>query len=413
MGDKLHVIIVGGGYAGANVAAGIGDDARVTLISDQNFLLSTPMLAEVAAGFLDPRHIVTPLRAMCTDAEIVQGTVSEIDVENTSVKVQGPLGVGERSISGDVLVLAPGSVTADFGVPGVLEHALPFKTVTHALAIRNRVLAAMEGTAVSENPCLTRAVVVGAGYSGAELAASLADLMHEAAETFFESAPRPEVTLVDAVDRVAPTLPERSSKVAEKQLRERRVQIRLNATVTSVDRSGVTFSDGTRIDASTVVWAAGVKPNPIVANLGLATEKGRLVTDGRMRVTDNVFALGDVAAVPDGSGAVSPPTAQFALRQARYLGENLTRIVRGEAVPRFKYKTLGQLVSLGHHNAVGRVLGLPVAGLPGWVLWRTYYLLQVPTLYRKMRIAMDWTLDVVFPPDIAWIPTSTDTPDPE
>lgn len=410
MDDKLHVVIVGGGYAGANVAAGIGDDARVTLISDQNFLLSTPMLAEVAAGFLDPRHIVTPLRDMCTHADIVQGTVSAIDIQRVAVTVKGPLGTGESTITGDVLVLAPGSVTADFGVPGVFEHAFPFKTVTHALDIRNHVLAALEGTALSDDARLTKAVVVGAGYSGAELAAALSDLMHEAAETFFESAPRPEVTLVDAVDRVAPTLPARSSKVAEKQLRERRVSIRLNATVTSVDRAGVEFSDGTRIDASTVIWAAGVKPNPIVESLGLATEKGRLVTDGRMRVTDNVFALGDVAAVPDGSGEVSPPTAQFALRQARYLGENLTRIVRGESVPRFKYKTLGQLVSLGHHNAVGRVLGLPVAGLPGWVLWRSYYLLQVPSLYRKMRIALDWTLDVVFPPDIAWIPSSSDKP---
>ena len=408
MGDKLHVVVVGGGYAGANVAAGIGDDADVTLISDQNFLLSTPMLAEVAAGFLDPRHIVTPLRSMCSRAEIVQGTVSEIDIGKKAVTVRGPLGAGERTINWDVLVLAPGSVTADFGVSGVGEYALPFKTVTHALAIRNHVLAALEGTAVSDDPRLTKVVVVGAGYSGAELAAALADLMHEAAETFFDSALRPEVTLVDAVDRVAPTLNNRQSKVAEKQLRERRVEIRLNSKVAAVDSRGVEFSDGSRIDAATVVWAAGVKPNPLVAELGLATEKGRLVTDGRMRVTDCVFALGDVAAVPDGSGDTSPPTAQFAIRQARYLGEHLTRIVAGETVPRFKYKTLGQLVSLGHHNAVGRVMGLPVAGLPGWVLWRSYYLLQVPSLYRKMRIALDWTLDIIFPPDIAWIPTSND-----
>lgn len=408
MDDKLHVVVVGGGYAGANVAAGIGDDADVTLISDQNFLLSTPMLAEVAAGFLDPRHIVTPLRDMCSRAEIVQGTVSQIDIKEKALTVRGPLGAGERTIDWDVLVLAPGSVTADFGVSGVGEHALPFKTVTHALAIRNHVLAALEGTAVSDDPRLTKVVVVGAGYSGAELAAALADLMHEAAETFFDSALRPEVTLVDAVSRVAPTLSERQSKVAEKQLRERRVEIRLNSKVASVDSAGVEFDDGSRIDAATVVWAAGVKPNPLVADLGLATEKGRLVTDGRMRVTDSVFALGDVAAVPDGSGEISPPTAQFAVRQARYLGENLTRIVAGETVPRFKYKALGQLVSLGHHNAVGRVLGLPVAGLPGWVLWRSYYLLQVPSLYRKMRIALDWTLDIIFPPDIAWIPTSND-----
>jgi NADH dehydrogenase len=407
MGDEPRVLILGGGYAGATLARRLADAVDVTLISDDNFLLSTPMLAEVAAGYLDPRHIVTPLRDMCPHANVIQGTVYAVDVESASVTVEGPLGAARRTFEGDVLVMALGAVPADFGVEGVAEHALDFKTIGDALAIRNRVLAALEGTAVSDDPRLTRTVVVGAGYSGAELAAALSDFVHEAAATYFGSSVVPQVTLVDAVDRVTPALSARLSAAAAAQLAERRVEMRLGTKVASVDAEGVAFEDGSRIDAATVVWAAGVRPNPLAGTLGLPTERGRLVTDGRMQVSEKVFALGDVAAVPDGSGAVSPPTAQFAVRQGRYLGDSLPKMLAGETVPRFRYRTLGELVSLGHHNAVGRIARVPVSGLPAWFLWRTYYLAQVPSLFRRARIAFDWTLDVIFPPDIAWIPASS------
>jgi NADH dehydrogenase len=407
MSDKTHVLVVGGGYGGATLARRLGDAVEVTLISDDNFLLSTPMLAEVAAGYLDPRHIVTPLRDLCPHATVIQGRVDSVDVDSVAVTVEGPLGAGRRTFTGDVLVMALGAVPADFGIEGVAEHALDFKTIGDALAIRNRVLAALEGSAVSDDPRLTRTVVVGAGYSGAELAAALSDFVHEAAETYFGSSVVPEVILVDAVERVTPALSERLSAAAAAQLSERRVQMRLGTKVASVDAGGLTFEGGERIDAATIVWAAGVKPNPLIETLGLPTERGRLVTDGRMRASETVFALGDVAAVPDGSGAVSPPTAQFAVRQGRYLGDNLPKILAGETVARFRYNTLGELVSLGHHNAVGRILRVPVSGLPAWFMWRTYYLLQVPSLFRRARIAFDWTLDVVFPPDIAWIPASS------
>lgn len=407
MSEKTRVLIVGGGYGGATLAHRLGDSLDVTLISDDNFLLSTPMLAEVAAGYLDPRHIVTPLRELAPHATIIQGRVEAVDPDEVSVTIDAPLGAGKRTITGDVLVMAIGSVPADFGIDGVAEHALDFKTIGDALAIRNRVLAALEGNSVSEDPRLTRTVVVGAGYSGAELAAALSDFVHEAAETYFGDTVKPEVILVDAVDRVTPALSERLSEAAAEQLRERKVELKLGVKVASVDSEGVLFEGGDRIEAATVIWAAGVKPNPLIETLGLPMERGRLVTDGRMRASERVFALGDVGAVPDGSGNTSPPTAQFAVRQARYLGDNLPRILAGETVPRFRYSTLGELVSLGHHNAVGRILKVPVSGLPAWFLWRSYYLLQVPSLFRKARIAVDWTLDVVFPPDIAWIPSSS------
>ncbi len=406
-----RVIVLGGGYAGANVARHLGRSAEVTVVSDDNFLLSTPMLAEVAAGYLDPRHIVTPIRQLCPHAEVVQGTVTDIDHRSGSVTVHPPMGIPDVTLEGDALVVALGSVPADFGVRGVPEFALGFKTINDALRIRNRALALLEASAVCDDDNLTRIAVIGAGYSGAELAAAVSDFVRDAAARFFPAAPPPQVTLIDAVDRVTPTLSERLSEAAARQLRERHVDLMLGRKVAQIDGRGVELEDGERVDAGTVVWAAGVRPNPMIEQIGLPTERGRLVVDGRMRASERVFGLGDAAAVPNGSGAMSPPTAQFAVRQAKYLGANLPAILDGDEVARFRYSTRGELVSLGHQNAVGRVLGIPVSGLPAWFLWRSYYLLQVPSMFRKARIALDWTLDLVFPPDVAWLPSSDLGPD--
>lgn len=411
MADRNRVVVLGGGYSGVNVARRLGTSADVTVVSDDNFLLSTPMLAEVAAGYLDPRHIVTPIRQICPHARVVQGTVTEIDAGSGSVRVHPPMGLGDVTLTGDALVVALGSVPADFGVPGVGTYSLDFKTINDALRIRNRVLALLEASAVSDDENLTRIAVIGAGYSGAELAAALSDFVVQAARRFFPAAPPPQVTLIDAVDRVTPALSEKLSEAAAKQLQERRVELRLGVKVAEIDAGGVRLENGDRIDAGTVVWAAGVRPNPLIGELGLPTERGRLVVDGRMRASEKVFGLGDAASVPDGSGNTSPPTAQFAVRQAKYLGEHLVALLDGGVVPAFRYSTMGELVSLGHQNAVGRVMGIPVSGLPAWFLWRSYYLLQVPSLFRKARIAVDWTLDLMFPPDVAWLPSSDLGPD--
>ena len=411
MGDRERVIIVGGGYAGANTARHLGDDVAVTIVSEDNFLLSTPMLAEVAAGYLDPRHIVTPIRQMAPRARSVQGTVVSIDAEHVSVVVRPPMGMADITLEADRLVIALGAVPADFGVPGVRENSLDFKTIEHALRIRNRILALLEASIIEPNESFTSIAVVGAGYSGAELAAALSDFAHDAARRFYPDAPPVRVTLIDAVDRVTPALTERLSAAAARQLEERAVRLALGKKVAEVDERGVVLEDGTRVKASTVIWAAGVKPNPLIAETGLPVERGRLIVDGTMRASERVFGLGDAAAVPLGQGEISPPTAQFAVRQAKYLGDNLADIIAGGTVDPFEYSAQGELVSLGHHNAVGRIFNVPVSGLPAWFLWRSYYLLQVPSLFRRFRIAMDWTLDLVFPPDVARIPSSDLGPD--
>ena len=404
--ESRRVVILGGGFAGAGVAQRLGDAARVTLISNENFLLFTPMLVEVAAGDVDPRHIVAPLRQLAPHAQFVQGEVVRIDPSSRSVEVRPVFGTGPIVVEGDVLVIALGSVSNTYGVPGVEENALSFKSIGDALRIRNRLLALLEAASHDPQPVYTRVAVIGAGYSGAELAAAVGDFLHDAAGRFYPEAPAPEVILVDAVDRVAPALPRSVSQSAERALRARGVRLELGSAVSAVTKNGVELASGRRVEAATVVWAAGVRPHPLVGTLGLPVERGRLIVDRHLRASAGLYAVGDAAYSHAGQG-FSPPTAQFAIRQGRYLGSQLPALLRNDRdVPGFSYSTKGELVSLGHRNAVGKVLGLPVSGLFGWFLWRSYYLLQLPTFLRKARVALDWTLDMFFPPDIAWLPTS-------
>lgn len=410
---RPRVLVLGGGYAGVAVAKALGRRADVIVVSDDNFLLFTPMLAEVAAGDLDPRHVVSPIRQLVPGARLIVGRIEDIDLGTRTVEIRPRLREGTVRYRADALVLALGGVQQTFGIPGVEEHALPFKTIGDALRIRNRMVACLEAAAESRDRRLTSVAVVGAGYSGLEIATGLADMLDDAVARFYRSAPPPSVTMIDAVDRVGPMLPAELSREAERAIRRRGVVPLLGTPVQKVHERGVTLEDGREIEAGTVIWSAGVRPNPLVGTLGLETGKdGRVIVDGNLRAAPGVFALGDLAAVPDGEGGVSPPTAQFALRQGAYLGRHLPKLLKGRRVEPFRYRTLGELVSLGHRNAVGLVFGRPVTGLPAWILWRTYYLWRLPTLLRKARVALDWTLDVVFPPDIAGLPSSDLGPDP-
>jgi NADH dehydrogenase len=337
----------------------------------------------------------------------VIGTAVEVSPADRSVRVRSPLGGAERTYTADALVVATGSRSATFGVPGVVEHALPFRQIGDALRIRRRLVSLLEESTERPDPALTRVVVVGAGYSGAELSAALADFLERSRRHYYRTAPPPRVTLVDAVDRVVPMLPAAASVKAAAALRERGVHLVLGRKVAAVRAGALDLDDGTTLQAASIIWAGGVEALPLP---GLDQERGRrgaLTVDGHMRVTDGVFALGDAALVPDGHGGVCPPTAQHALRQGAHLGRILPDLLDGRIAPRFRYRTLGELVSLGHRNAIGRVLGITVSGFVAWFLWRSYYLLRLPTLVRKARVAFDWTLDLIFPPDIA-DPASSD-----
>jgi NADH dehydrogenase len=399
----MKVLIAGSGFSGSMVARGLArkSGVEVIIVNADNFLLFTPMLAEAAVGDVDPRHIIAPIRQLAPGAELVQGIIESIDAERRMVVVNRLFGEVTESISADVLVLALGSVSNTYGVVGADQHALPFKTIVDALRIRNRILAKMEAEGS------VSVAVVGAGFSGAELTAALADFLREVHQRFYRAGAPPRVTLVDAVDRVTPALTSSLSRSAARALAKRDVRLVLGSAVTAVSTEGVQLQSGEFVEAGTVIWAAGIKPHPLLARTGLETNGDKIPVDRHFRsAREGVYAVGDAALSPTGDGGFSPPTAQFALRQGRYLGGNLDVIQTGGTVEPFSYQTKGELVSLGHRNAVGRVLGIPVSGLIGWFLWRSYYLLQLPTTLRKARVAADWTLDLFFPPDIAWLPSS-------
>ncbi|MDH3472029.1 MAG: NAD(P)/FAD-dependent oxidoreductase, partial [Acidimicrobiia bacterium] len=374
-----RVIIIGGGFAGAEAARRLGNKLDVTLVSDDNYLLFTPMLAEVAAGDIEPRHIIAPLRQLCPKARVVVGEVTVIDLDNLKVTVRLELGRDPIELAADAIVLASGGVPSTHGVAGVAEHGLTFKNMLDALRIRRRVPALLEAAATTGDARLLEVAVIGAGYSGVELAAGLMDFMVEARRRFYPEAPRPKVTLLDFGDRVAPMLPKRMSAKAAEALKERQVDVRLGAKVVEVVAEGVLLDDGSRFEAGTTIWTAGVRGAELGSSVPGDKKHDRVLVDENLRTgTPGVYAMGDAAVVPDGRGGICPPTAQHALRQGKYFAEHLPDLMAGKKVKRFMYQTRGQLVSVGHRNAVGSVLGIPVSGFIGWFMWRSYYLLRLP-----------------------------------
>jgi len=328
------------------------------------------------------------------------------------VTVSSPIDRAITRWRGDALVLAAGSTTATYGIPGVQEHAILFKSIHDALAIRTRLIRLLEAATERPDPDLTSVAIVGAGYSGVELAASLADFLERAHRRYYWRAPRPRVTLIDAVDRIVPALPERASRAAVAALERRGVSTRLGSPVGEIGAGEVRFADGPPVAAATIVWSAGVAGTDLAGNPGAQPGRAnRFVVDDHLRLADGVWALGDQAVVPDGHGGVCPPTAQHAIRQGAWLGRHLPDMLDGLETPGFAYRTIGELVSLGHRNAVGKVLGVTVTGRIAWFLWRSYYLLRLPTVSRRVRVALDWTIDLLFPPDVADPATAPPGPD--
>ncbi len=395
-------LIVGGGFAGSTVARLLGERGA-TIVSPENFMLFTPMLPEAASGTLEPRHAVVPLRVMCRHAELVLGRATAIDFERQRVQVEaleGPLDIHYRE-----LVIALGSISRALPVPGLAEHAMGFKDLADAIALRNHVLRRLEAADAAPNETQREReltfVFVGAGYAGVEALAELSDLVRDALRYYpgLGDAPQRWV-LVDAAPKILPEIPTRLGEYAAKQLAGRGVEIHVGTTLESVDAGAAHLSNGDRIPTHTVVWTAGVKAHPVLAELGLPLDdRGRVRTDATLRVEglDHVWALGDCARVPNqASSEPDPPTSQHALRQARRLAKNL----RGDPQP-YRYRMLGQVATLGRYKGIADVLGLRITGFPGWFVTRTYHLYQLPLFSRKLRVVVDWTTSLFFRRDIA------------
>jgi NADH:ubiquinone reductase (H+-translocating) len=396
-------LIIGGGFAGSYVARLLGPRGA-TIVSQENFMLYTPLLAEAASGTIEPRHAVVPLRQMCRHAELLLGRATILDEARRAVTVEtesGTLDVGYEQ-----LVVAVGSVPRTFPVPGLAEHGRGFKDLADAIALRNHVLRELEAAdaALDEAEAARRLsfLFVGAGYAGVEAMAELADLVHDAMRYYPRLRAVPQRwAIADVAPKILPEIPTRLGDYAARELARRGYELHVGATLESYDGREAVLSNGTRMPTDTLVWTAGVKAHPLLETFGLPLdEHGRVRVDELLRVEarERLWSLGDCAAVPNARtpGAFDPPTCQHALRQARRLAKNLV----GEPRP-YAYRMLGQVATLGRYKGIADVLGIRLRGFPGWFVTRTYHLYQLPLLTRKLRVVADWTTSLFFRRDVA------------
>jgi NADH dehydrogenase len=410
-----RILIVGGGYIGMYAARRLerrldASAHQLLLVNPENFMLYQPFLPEVASGLIDPRAVVVPLRRVLRRTELVVGEVEGIDLDarRASVRLAGG---DPRELVWDVLILGAGSWSRTLAIPGLAEHGVGFKDLAEAIWLRNRVLSQLDRAAELSDEEAKRAaltfVFVGAGFAGIEAMGELEDLARTATATIptLERADQ-RWMMVEAAPRILPELEPDLAAYAEERLRERDIEIRTTTRLERIEDGVVQLSDGDALGAETLVWTAGVRPSPLAADSGFPVdERGRVRVDPALRVVgvDGAWAAGDVAAVPDehSSQGTSPPTAQHALRQARVLADNVVASLNGGRLRRFRYQNKGMLCSLGHYRGVANPLGIRVKGFPAWFLHRTYHLLYMPSFARKARIALDWTIALLFPRDLA------------
>jgi NADH dehydrogenase len=411
--NAKQILIVGGGFIGMYTARRLerlvraGD--RITLVNPENFMQYQPFLPEVASGTIDPRAVVVPLRQVLVTTELLIGEVERIDHDARLASVRLPDGSVRREPY-DVLVLGAGSRSRTLPIPGLAERGIGFTTVTEAIHLRNRVLSNLDTASETSDEDLRRSlltfVFVGGGYAGVEALAELEDLARGVVEMY--PTLRPDElrwVLVEAADRILPELGRDLADYARERLEERGIEVRLRTRLASALDGWIALSDGDRFLADVLVWTAGVKPSPLARRSGLPTDDaGRVLVDRELRVVgiSDAWAGGDVAAVPDPfTGSISPPSAQYALRQARRLAENLAASLQGRAGRPFTWRNLGGLCALGRYRGVAKVLGIKLRGFPAWFLHRSYHLAQMPTTGRKVRIMLDWTVALFFRRDVA------------
>jgi NADH dehydrogenase len=422
---KTRVVILGGGFAGMRTAECLEQQFRtnpsvaLTLISETNALLFTPMLAEVAGSSLEPTHISTPLRSSLHRTEFVRGQVAQVDLEKRLVFLATDPSAGEssqrREVLYDHLVFALGAVSNYLGMANLEKHSFNFKSLLDAIRIRNHVIEMFERADREPDPVQRRAlltfVIAGGGFAGAELAGALNDYAHGILADY-PKLRREElsVVLVHSRDRILPELSESLARYAQERMEVRGVIFRLNTRLTDAGPGVVTLSDG-QIRAETLVWTAGTAPNPLVQALPLEKDKRRaLVVDRTLALPgkSGLWALGDCAAVIDAkTEKPCPPTAQFALREAQVLAKNIRAKIEGRPLRGFHFDSLGALCVVGHQTACAE-LTVPFApsksmrfsGLLAWIMWRGIYLAKLPGLERKIRVLMDWAVELFFPRDI-------------
>jgi NADH:ubiquinone reductase (H+-translocating) len=424
-----HVLIVGGGYVGMYTALQLRRKMRrrlrdgqlkITLVDPQSYMTYQPFLPEAAAGNLEPRHVVVSLRRVLPGVTILNGRVTGIDhaLREATVRVveRGEDEPEEiRTISYDLLVFCPGSISRTLPIPGLAEHGIGFKTVAEAIFLRNHVLRQLD-IAASTTDAETRRraltfVFVGGGYAGVEALAELEDMARDACEYYPDlDAEEMRWVLIEASDRILPEVGVDMGKWTVEALRRRGIDVRLETLLKSAENLDLVLSDGEEFGAGTLVWTAGVRPNPLVKETDLPLDdKDRVKATAELTVegVDNAFTAGDIAAVPDLTkpGEFCAPNAQHAVRQAKVLGDNVVAALQGRELKAYKHAYAGSVASLGLHKGVAQVYGIKLRGLPAWFMHRTYHLSRLPTLNRKARVTADWTLALFFKREVVSLGT--------
>lgn len=413
-----RILILGGGFGGLYAALELertiaGDaDVDITLINKENYILFTPMLHEVAASDLDITHIVNPIRKLLKKVRFFHGEVEAIDLERKRVVASHATGQHHHELEYDCLLIALGSETNFHGLPG-RENAVTMKSLGDAIHLRNRIIENLEAADFEcfpglREPLLT-VVVAGGGFAGVETIASVNDFMREALRFYPHlGGDMLRLVLVHSGNVILPELGAQLGAYAQRKLAGRHVEIITNARVTSFSNSVVALSNGTTITADTLVWTAGTSPSPLLDTLPCAKDRGRIRVNEFLEVPgyDGVWALGDCAVVPDPhTGKPYPPTAQHALRQGTTAGRNIIAAVRGGRKRAFAFRTIGALATIGRRTGVAQIFGVNFSGFIAWWMWRTIYLAKLPRLEKKMRVALDWTLDLLFTKDLVQFET--------
>lgn len=407
--DRKRIVILGGGFAGAYCAQALektlrGLDAEIWLIDRNNYFVFHPLLVEAGTGSLHPRHAVVSIRSFLRRTVFRMGEVLAVRPEAREVVYRHVGTVESRSVPYDHLVLALGSVTRMPPIPGLLEYGFGLKSLVDAVELRDRAIQMLEQADATDDPDerrgLLRFVVVGANFTGVEVAGEfLVFLRHASREYRNVRAEECSVTLIEITDRILSALSPELSDYALQKLREHGVEVRLSASVAAIRPDRVELDTGESLPTHTVIWCAGIASPPLLSALGLPTDRlGYLVCepDLRVRGRDDIWGIGDGAVNIDPQGNPYPATAQHAVREGVFLAKNLRQALRGEPTEPFRYRTMGWLAALGCRTGVAELGGIRLSGFAAWFLWRTIYLFKMPGWSRRLRVALDWTADLVF-----------------
>jgi NADH dehydrogenase, FAD-containing subunit len=461
-----RILILGGGFAGVEVLRRLQDKFQnnvgvdITMVSKDNYFLFTPMLHEVASGMIETRHIVTPIRAFCNRAKFYVAIVSSIDLKNRQVIIKSPTTITTSSdtimseenadplilskvkkeraqlLPYDYLVIALGSETKFFGMADIEKHAFTIKSWSDAITIRNHVIHKLEQAELllrqepndydnnnnnnlnsyekNRRESLLTVVIVGGGFAGVETAGELNDFLRDSVKYYYHNIESKDIRIIiiQSGNRLLPEMSEELAGFAMQKLIQSGVEVILNTRVISATANSVKLKDGRTIPTSTIIWSGGVAPSAITEELSCEHDKksGRIVVNKFLEVQGypGVFAIGDCAFIIDpNKGDPYPPTAQHAIREGTAVANNIISMIEGKAENKkvFDYKTKGMMATIGKRSGVGKILGLEVQGFIAWWIWRMYYLANLPTLQKKIRVMADWTLDIFFKRDVTMLKT--------